>query len=107
MTEDSEFDALLQRALAPPERPADRGFVVRVDRALAEAERYRSARARLLRQLASEGLAMAAVGTSLVMLSRTPALQAAIGAAPGLAWTATLALFLFWMLIRGRPGALA
>lgn len=104
---EKEFDALLQGALAPPERPADRGFVVRIDRAVAESERYRAARARLLRQLASEGLAMGAVAGSLFMLSRLPAFQAALGAAPDLAWTALLGLFLFWLLIRGRPGTLA
>lgn len=104
---ESEFDALLQGALAPPERPADRGFVLRVDRAVAEAQRYRAARTRLLRQLSNEGLAMGAIAGSLFMLSRMPTLQAALGAWPDLAWTASLGLFLFWLLIRGRPGTLA
>jgi hypothetical protein len=105
--EDREFDALLQGTLAPPDRPADRGFVVRVDRALAEVDRYRTARARLLRQLASEGLAVGAIAGSLATLAQIPGLRVALGASPGLAWTALLGLFLFWLLIRGRPGALA
>ncbi|HEX2763036.1 MAG TPA: hypothetical protein VHM92_04200 [Allosphingosinicella sp.] len=107
MIGESELDALLQEALAPPDRPADRGFVARLDRVVAEAERYRAARALLLRQLASEGLAAGAIAGSLFMLAQIPGLRAAIGAAPGLGWTALLALFLFWLLIRGRSAALA
>ena len=105
--DDAELDALLQAALAPPERPADRGFVVRVDRAVVEAERYRRTRARLRRQLATEALALGAVAASLVLVAQVPQVGALLDQAPGLAWTGLLALLLFWMLVRGRSDVLA
>lgn len=105
--DDSELDSLLRAALAPPEGPADRAFVVRVDRAVAEAERYRRWRAGLRRQLVTEALALGAVGGSLAFIAQVPEVREALDRAPGLAWSALLAMFLIWMLVRGRGGALA
>jgi len=105
--DDSELDLILREALAPPERPADRPFVVRVDRAVAEAERYRRWRAGLVRQLITEALALAAVAGSLVFISQVSEVSEALAATPGLIWPALVALFLFWRLVRGRGGALA
>jgi hypothetical protein len=104
--DDRAFDALLAGALAPPEGPADRAFVARVDLAVAEAERYRVVRAAMRRQLVSEALAVAAVGGSLATVAQVPGIRAALADAPSLAWPAVLALLLFWMFVRGR-GALA
>ena len=101
-TEDPELDSLLRSALAPPEGPADRGFVIRVDRAVAEAERYRRWRARLWRQLASEAAALGAVGASLAFVAQVPSVGTILRSAPGLVWPALLVLLLFWMLLRGR-----
>ena len=105
--DDGEFDRLLSEALAPPKRGADRTFVVRVEQAVAEAERYQRWRSRLGWQLASEGLALAAVAGSLAFIARAPPVRAALAEAPGLAWSALLALLLFWFLVRGRGGTLA
>ncbi len=105
--DDAELDALLRAALAPPERPADRLFVVRVDRAVAEAERFRLWRARLRRQLATEGLTLGAVAASLAFVAQVPEVGDLLDRAPGLAWPALLALLLFWMLVRGRSDLLA
>jgi hypothetical protein len=105
--DDTELDVLLSEALAPPAGPADRGFVAKVDRAVAEADRYRKWRAGLRRQLASEALALAAVGGSLVSVAQVAEVREALSAAPGLAWPALLSLLLFWMLVRGRGDALA
>lgn len=105
--DDPALDRLLREALAPPERAADRGFVVRVERAVAEAERYRRWRAALVRQLAGEALALAAVAGSLIFIAQAPAVRDALDKAPGLGWSALLALFLFWMLVRGRGGVRA
>jgi hypothetical protein len=105
--DDPELDKLLRSALAPPEGPADRGFVVRVDRALTEAERYRRSRAALRRQLVTEALALGAVGGSLAFLAQIGEVREALDQAPGLAWSILLAMFLVWMLVRGRGGALA
>jgi hypothetical protein len=106
-SDDPELNRLLGAALAPPEGPADRGFVLRVERAVAEAERYRRRRAALLRQLASEAMAMGAVAASLAFLAQAPQLRDALERAPELGWVALPAMLLFWMLVRGRGGALA
>jgi hypothetical protein len=105
--QDPEFDALLHTALAPPERPIDAGFVARVDRAVAEGERYRRRRASLLRQLGSEALAVAALGASLVYVAQAPAVQSALATTPELVWPALLSLLLLWILMRGRGDAFA
>lgn len=104
--DDRDLDLLLSEALAPPERPADRGFVLRVERAVAEAERYRRRRAALVRQLAGEGLAMAAVAAGLACIAQAPQMREALERAPDLAWLALPVLLLFWTLVRGRGDAL-
>lgn len=106
-SDDPELDRLLSEALAPPQGPADRGFVLRVERTVAEAERYRRRRAALLRQLASEVLALSAVAASLAFIAQAPQVREALERAPELGWLAMPPLFLFWMLVRGRGGALA
>jgi hypothetical protein len=105
--DDEELDSLLGEALAPPEGPADRGFVLRVERSVAEEERYRKWRAALLRQLATEALALAAVGGSFAFIARVPAIEAMLTEAPGLIWAALVLLLLVWALVRGRGNLLA
>jgi hypothetical protein len=99
---DAEFERLLHERLAPPERPADRAFTLKVERAVAEADLYRSWRAALLRQFVSEALAVGAIGASLLTLSRIPGVRETLDQAPGLIWPLLLSLFLLWMLMRGR-----
>src|SRR3954447_14932149 len=105
--DDADFDALLRHALAPPERPGDRHFVARVERSVIEADRYRRSRRALLRQFVSEGLALAAVCGAAIFVGQVPAVREALDQAPGLICPAFLALFLFWLLVRGRGSALA
>ncbi|HEX8241731.1 MAG TPA: hypothetical protein VF574_18495 [Allosphingosinicella sp.] len=105
--DDEEFDTLLGEALAPPERPADRGFVLRVERSVAEEERYRKWRKALIRQLATEAAALAALGGSFAFIARIPAVAAALTDAPGLIWAALVLLLLIWALMRGRANVLA
>jgi hypothetical protein len=105
--DDEDLDILLRAALAPPEGPADRGFVLRVERSVAEEERYRRWRAALLRQLATEALALAAVGGSFAFIAQVPAVEAALTDAPGLIWAALVLLLLVWALMRGRGDVLA
>jgi len=104
---EAEFERLLHERLAPPERRADRAFTLKVERAVAEADLYRSWRVALLRQFVSEGLAMGAVAASLFTLSRIPQVREAVDQAPGLVWPVLLALFLLWLLMRGRGRLLA
>jgi hypothetical protein len=105
--DDSELDGLLSEALAPPDRPRDRFFVLRVERAVAEEERYRKWRSECLRQLVTEALSLAAVGGSFALIAQVPMVREALTAAPGLFWAALLLLLLLWMLMRGRGSALA
>ena len=105
--DDEELDILLSEALAPPERPADRGFVLRVERSVAEEERYRKWRSAFLRQLATEALALAAVGASFALIARVPMVEAVLTDEPGLIWAALLLLLLVWALMRGRGNVLA
>lgn len=103
MSEDSidqAFDALLAQELAVPERAPDRAFVARVDRAVAEAQRYRRWRTRLVRDLIGEGLTFAAMAGSFAMLSRAPGLSDALPDAPGMIWPLAFALLLVWMASR-------
>jgi hypothetical protein len=104
--DDAELDRQLREALAPPDRPADRGFVLRVERAVAEEERYRRWRAAFLRQLVTEALALGAVGGSLAVIAQVEQVGAVLAEAPGLIWAAVLALLLLWALLRGRGRAL-
>lgn len=99
---EAEFERLLGEKLAPPERVADRAFALKVERAVAEADLYRSWRNALVRQFVSEGLSVAAVGASLVTLSRMPQLRDKLDHAPGLIWPVLLAFFLLWLLMRSR-----
>ncbi len=105
--DENQLDRLLSEALAPTERPSDRGFVLRVERAVAEEERYRRWRARLWRQLASDALALGAVGGSFAFIAQVTEVRAALAEAPGLIWAALLALLLVWALMRGRGNVLA
>ena len=105
--DDRQLDSLLSAALAPPEGPADRDFVVWVDRAIAESERYRRWRAALRRQLVTEALALGAVAGSLALIAQVPEVGTALARAPGLIWPVLLAILLFWTLVRGRSGAFA
>ena len=105
---DPAFDAFLAKALAPPEGPADRSFVARVDRAVLADELYRRQRKALWRRFGGETLGIAAVGASLAVMTRIPDLGTMLGEASPLALPALLALplLLFWILIlKGRPAS--
>lgn len=105
--DDTRLDSLLGEMLAPPSGPPDLAFVARVDRAVAEAERFRRWQAAFRRQLVTEALTLFALAGSLAFLLRVPAVGEALAAAPGLFWPAMLSLLLLWGLIRGRPRLLA
>lgn len=101
MTE-AELDKLLRTGLAPAATPPDPAFVARVDRAVDQAEQKRFWRARIVPQLLTEGIALAAAAGSLALLARIPEVNAALAETPELAWPALLALLAFWLLIRGH-----
>lgn len=105
---ESDFEALLRQEIVPPERPPDRAFVARIDSAVAQEAWFREWRARILRELSGEVLGLASVVGALAFAARAPGVREAIGGAPELAGTAVLLLILLaWLLIRGKPDALA
>jgi hypothetical protein len=105
--DEARFEALLKEELTPLEGPADRIFLARIGHAVVEAELYRRARRRILGQLGTEALAVGALAASLAFVARIPEIREALTRTPELAWPAILLLLLFWMLLRGKPGALA
>ena len=78
---DDTFDAMLSSLLAPPERPGDRAFMLRVDRAIeAEAALVR-AESRFWRSFALEALAIGALLAALWLLSSSALLAPLAGPA--------------------------
>jgi hypothetical protein len=97
---DPELDALLASALAPPDAPADRDFVARVDRVLTEAELYRRWQASMMHDLIADTGTFAALAGSLLFLLQAPYLREALADAPALAWPMALCLFVAWIVSR-------
>ncbi|HEX8670143.1 MAG TPA: hypothetical protein VF727_17415 [Allosphingosinicella sp.] len=99
---DADLDALLSAALAPPDRPVDRGFVNLVEAAVVEEQRYRRSRRRLLIELATDAAVAGALAAAVAVLALAPAVADALGKAPGLVWAALLVLLVLWtQLMRG------
>jgi hypothetical protein len=104
---ESELDKLLRDGLAPPAGPPDSAFVARVNMAVTRADQDGFWRARVVPQLVTEGVALAAVVGSLALITRIPEAGAALAQTPGLAWPVLLSLLVFWVLIRGHRDILA
>lgn len=96
-TDESETDALLTLLLAPPAREGDRGFMMRIDRAIdAEAALARAER-RFWRSFAFEAGAIAALLAALWLLSSSALLAPLAGPAHwGLAPPLLLVLVLWF-----------
>ena len=103
-----DFDLFLSASLAPPERPADRAFVARVDARIRLEARLGAARRSILRSLALELVALAAVAAGLCWIARAPALAAPAGAAALPLLVGAAGLFALLVLVLGaaapRPG---
>ena len=67
--DDRDMDAMLAALLAPPERPGDRDFAARVERAIDAQAAYARARGRFWRSFAFEALAVGALLAALWLLS--------------------------------------
>ena len=78
-TDDRRMDAMLGDMLAPPTRPGDRGFAVRVDRAIDTQAAYARARSRFWTSFLFEALAVAALFAALWLLSGTSLLAPLAG----------------------------
>ena len=103
---DSEFDALLNEALAPPARTPDRLFTARVQAAVAETERFRRWRRRALHRIGSEAMILGALAGAAVTLAQGPLPRALLAQVPLAAPAALGALLLLWFALAGRKGAI-
>jgi cytochrome bd-type quinol oxidase subunit 2 len=88
-----EFDTFLKDALAAEERSPDRRFVTRVQTAVAIEEHLREQRRAMVRQLAMQLVAVAAVAAGLVWLGRAESVDRFFGESPWTALCALLSLF--------------
>jgi hypothetical protein len=99
---DADLDSLLSAALAPPDRPVDRGFVNLVEAAIVEEQRYRRSRRRLVIELFTDLAVAGALAAAVAVIALAPAVGEVIGDAPGLIWAALLILLVLWgQLTRG------
>ena len=79
-----EFDRFLAAALAPEERAPDRRFVARVQAAILLEERLAAQRSSVLRGLATQLVALAAVAAALWWLGRAAPVAGWFGESPAL-----------------------
>ena len=101
--DDRDMDAMLAALLAPPERPGDRDFAARVERAIDAQAAYARARGRFWRSFAFEALAVGALLAALWLLSTAPMLAPLAGSAHwGLAPPLLLILLLWFGTQRWR-----
>jgi cytochrome bd-type quinol oxidase subunit 2 len=84
-----EFDRVLRDGLAPAEREEDHLFVARVQAAISIEERLRLERRAVVRNLALQLLALAAVAAALLWIGRAPAVSTMMADSP---WLAALVL---------------
>ena len=76
---DEAFDAMLGAALAPPERPGDRAFLVRVERRIDAEAALAAAEGRFWRSFGIEALAIGALLAALWLLSSSSLLAPLAG----------------------------
>ena len=88
-----EFDIFLEGALAPEERDEDHKFVARVQAAIRIEERLKLERRAMLRNLALQLLALAAVAAAALWIGRAPAVAAITADSPWLAALILLTVF--------------
>lgn len=103
---DDRFDEFLRTSLAPPERPADRAYALRVQARIALEEKWEIARRAALTRLAWDLAAVATVAAALLAISRAPAVAEFVTRAPAVALAIALAAFAMFILpLAGRAGA--
>ena len=96
-SDDKRIDVMLGALLAPPARASDRGFALRVERAIDVEAAYARARGRFWVSFAYEAAAVAALFAALWLLSGTPLLAPlAVPAQWGLAPPLLLILLLWF-----------
>ena len=92
---DDDFDRFLSDALAPQEREPDRSFVSRVQARIAVEECFALQRRSLIRDLATQLLALLAVGAGTWWLGRSTPVAAWASESPATALAILLAMFMF------------
>ena len=90
-----EFDRFLAEALSPTERVADRAFVARVQVQVVLEERFRKARAALVRDLLQQLIALLAVGAGAWWFGRSARVASWAAESPATALAILLLAFMF------------
>jgi hypothetical protein len=88
-----EFDRFLAAALAPQERESDRRFLARVQTAIVIEERLAAQRSSLMRDLALQLVAVAAIAAALWWLGRAAPVASWFGESPALGLAILMAMF--------------
>lgn len=97
-----EFDAFLAHALSPEPRPADRGFIARVNARVALDRRLRAERSAMFRRVGREALALAAIAGGLLWLGRAAPIADFAAESPGAMLALLLSAFAFFVLVFSR-----
>ena len=100
------FDIALAAMLAPPERGPDRAFVRRISAAVALEQRLAARRSQLLRRLAGQFSAFAAMAAAVLILGLAPAISRVAAESPPQTLIVLLVSFSF-LLVLMVPGVRA
>jgi hypothetical protein len=98
-----EFDRFLAAGLAVPERDPDRGFVRIVQARIALEQRLAAERSALLRGLAVQVGALAALAAGMLLIARAPAVADFTAQSPAVALAGLLAGFSLWIALIAAP----
>ena len=98
-----EFDRFLVRSLALPERDPDRDFVRRVQLRIALERRLAAERSAVLRGLAVQVAALAALAGGMLLIARAPAVADFAADFPAVALAGLLAGFGLWIFVAAAP----
>ncbi|HEY1144107.1 MAG TPA: hypothetical protein VGE68_08750 [Sphingomicrobium sp.] len=88
-----EFDDFLRSALAPRDREPDRAFVARVQARILLDEAFQAQRRGLIQRFGLQLLAVIAIATAFLLLSRSPQIAEFVAESPAVALVALIALF--------------
>lgn len=97
-----DFDALLARSLAPPERMADARFIARVDQQIQLDALRRISRSRLFERLGVELLSIVGVSCGLLAAGVGTKLADSAGNFPATALAGMVILFSLWVTVVSR-----
>lgn len=101
---DRLLDELLAETLSIEQRPADLAFASKVELRIAELERYRRWRTKMVHRFMTQLVAVAAIGGALALISQIPDRALTMAAQPVPVWPGLLIMLTCWLALTGmRP----